>query len=120
MVAVLIFGLGGGISADEEVLNMLHPPPLRDPTWNYIVLGAAAVFESGRFLIALRQFLGTNRGTSFWRALKSSKEPTTYTVLAEDAAALGGLAIRDIALRNTHVRAVTPRFRCTWDPMKYC
>src|SRR5512143_1783633 len=28
---------------------MLHPEPLRDATWNYIVLGAAAVFEGGSF-----------------------------------------------------------------------
>ncbi len=102
MVAVLIFGLGGGISAYEGVLHMLHPPPLRDPTWNYVVLGAAAVFESGSFAIALRQFLRTNRGISFWRALKSSKDPTTYTVLAEDAAALGGLAVAAIGVYLSH------------------
>jgi len=53
MVAVLIFGLGGGISAYEGVLHMLHPRPLQDPTWNYVVLGAAAVFESASFAIAL-------------------------------------------------------------------
>ncbi len=51
MVAVLIFGLGGGISAYEGVLHMLHPAPLRDPTWNYVVLGAAALFESGSFVV---------------------------------------------------------------------
>lgn len=102
MVAVLIFGLGGGISAYEGVLHMLHPPPLRDPTWNYIVLAAAAVFETGSFVIALRQFLQANRGSPFWRSLRSSKDPTTYTVLAEDAAALGGLAVAAIGVYLSH------------------
>lgn len=102
MVAVLIFGLGGGISAYEGVLHMLHPAPLRDPKWNYIVLGAAAVFESGSFAIALRQFLKTNRDLSFWSSLKASKDPTTYTVLAEDAAALGGLAVAAIGVYLSH------------------
>ena len=102
MVAVLIFGLGGGISAYEGVLHMLHPPPLRDPTWNYIVLGAAALFETGSFVIALRQFLQANRGNPFWRSLKSSKDPTTYTVLAEDAAALGGLVVAAIGVYLSH------------------
>jgi cation diffusion facilitator family transporter len=102
MVAVLIFGLGGGISAYEGVLHMLHPLPLQDPTWNYAVLGAAALFESGSFTIALRQFLRTNRGVPFWSSLKSSKDPTTYTVLAEDAAALGGLAVAAVGVYLSH------------------
>ena len=102
MVAVLIFGLGGGISAYEGVLHMLHPLPLRDPTWNYVVLGAAAVFEGWSFTIALRQFLETNRGIPFWRSLKASKDPTTYTVLAEDAVALLGLAVAAIGVYLSH------------------
>jgi len=102
MVAVLIFGLGRGISAYEGVLHMLHPTPLRDARWNYIVLGAAAVFESGSFAIALRQFLKTKGDVPFWRSLKASKDPTTYTVLAEDAAALGGLAVAAIGVYLSH------------------
>jgi cation diffusion facilitator family transporter len=102
MVAVLIFGLGGGISAYEGVLHILRPAPLRDATWNYIVLGAAAVFESGSFAVAMRQFLRTNQGRPFWRALRSSKDPTTYTVLAEDAAALAGLAVAALGVYLSH------------------
>ena len=99
---MLIFGLGGGISVYEGVLHMLDPRPLQDPTWNYLVLGAAAVFESASFAVALRQFLITNSGISFWRALKASKDPTTYTVLAEDAAALAGLAVAATGVYLSH------------------
>jgi divalent metal cation (Fe/Co/Zn/Cd) transporter len=99
---VLIFGLGGGISAYEGVLHMLHPEPLRDATWNYIVLGAAAIFEGASFAVALRQFLKTKRDVPFWRALETSKDPTTYTVLAEDAAALGGLVVAAIGVYMSH------------------
>jgi len=42
MVAVLIFGLGGGVSFYEGIQHIRHPEPLTDPMWNYIVLGAAA------------------------------------------------------------------------------
>src|SRR6476469_5446654 len=59
IVAVLIFGLGGGVSAYEGVLHILNPEPLRDAMWNYIVLAAAAVFEGISFTIALRAFLKT-------------------------------------------------------------
>lgn len=93
MVAVLIFGLGGGISFYEGVQHMRHPEPMTDPMWNYLVLGAAAVFEGASFTIALRQFLRESNDRPFWKSLRRSKDPTTFTVLAEDSAALIGLLI---------------------------
>jgi cation diffusion facilitator family transporter len=98
IVAVLIFGLGGGISFYEGVQRIRHPEPLHDPTWNYVVLGAAAVFESLSFALALRQFLALAGATPFWEAVHRSKDPTTYTVLAEDSAALVGLAIAALGI----------------------
>ena len=98
IVAVLIFGLGGGISFYQGVQHVRHPPDLRDPTWNYVVLGAAAVFEGSSFVIALRQFLQQAGDTPFWQALHRSKDPTTYTVLAEDSAALVGLGVAALGI----------------------
>src|SRR5690242_5369317 len=49
MVAVLFFALGGGISGYEGVHQLLHPEPLRDPTWSYVVLAAAALFDGASF-----------------------------------------------------------------------
>lgn len=102
IVAVLIFGLGGGVSFYEGIEHIRHPEPLRDPTWNYVVLGAAAVFEGTSFLIALRQFRAQAGGTPFWQALDRSKDPTTYTVLAEDSAALAGLAVAALGIYLGH------------------
>jgi cation diffusion facilitator family transporter len=102
MVAVLIFGLGGGISVYEGLLHIVSPEPLRDPTWNYVVLGSAAAFEGASFVVALRQFFRGKREVPFWRALKTSKDPITYTVLAEDSAALGGLALAAAGVYLSH------------------
>jgi cation diffusion facilitator family transporter len=102
MVAVLIFGLGGVISVYGGALHMLHEAPLRDPTWNYVVLCAATVFEGASFTVALRQFRISKGDTPFWQALKRSKDPTTVSVLAEDAAAIGGLAIAAIGVYLSH------------------
>lgn len=102
IVAVLIFGLGGGVSFYEGIEHIRHPEPLGDPTWNYVVLAAAAVFEGTSFLIALRQFLAQAGGTPFWQALDRSKDPTTYTVLAEDSAALAGLAVAALGIYLGH------------------
>ncbi|MGJ7582300.1 cation diffusion facilitator family transporter [Variovorax sp. RHLX14] len=102
MVAVLIFGLGGGVSFYEGIQHIRNPEPMTDPTWNYIVLGAAMLFEGISFGIALKQFRGESRGRPFWNALHSSKDPTTYTVLAEDSAALVGLIVAAIGIYLSH------------------
>jgi cation diffusion facilitator family transporter len=102
IVAVLIFGLGGGVSFYEGVQHIRHPQPLNDPTWNFVVLGVAALFESISFTIALRQFLRQAGDAPFWEAIHRSKDPTTYTVLAEDSAALVGLAIAALGIWLSH------------------
>jgi cation diffusion facilitator family transporter len=102
IVAVLIFGLGGGVSFYEGVQHIRRPEPLRDPTWNYVVLAAAALFEGLSFFIALRQFLRQSGKTPLWEALHRSKDPATYTVLAEDSAALAGLGIAAIGIALAH------------------
>jgi cation diffusion facilitator family transporter len=102
IVAVLIFGLGGGLSIYEGAQRIRHPLPLHDPTWNYVVLAAAGLFEGASFSVALRQFLREAGNTPFWMALHRSKDPTIYTVLAEDAAALIGLVVAGIGIYLSH------------------
>lgn len=102
IVAVLIFGLGGGVSFFEGIQHIRNPEPMRDPTWNYVVLAAAALFEGTSFFIALKEFRAQARGQPFWQALDRSKDPTTYTVLAEDSAALAGLAVAALGIYFSH------------------
>jgi cation diffusion facilitator family transporter len=102
IVAVLIFGLGGGVSFYEGVQHIRDPQPLHDPTWTYVVLGVAALFEGISFAIALRQFLKQAGADPFWEAIHRSKDPTTYTVLAEDSAALVGLVIAALGIWLSH------------------
>jgi cation diffusion facilitator family transporter len=91
IVAMLIFGVGGGVSIYEGILHLLHPSPLEDPFWNYVVLGIAIVFEAIVFMIAFKQFQALKGEESTWQAIRTSKDPTTFTVLFEDAAAMLGL-----------------------------
>jgi cation diffusion facilitator family transporter len=102
IVGVLIFGLGGGLSFYEGIVHMREPTPLKDPMWNYIVLACAALFEGISLAVAWRQF-ARQRGTApVWQALRASKDPATYTVLAEDSAALAGLAIAAVGVFFSH------------------
>ena len=98
IVAVLIFGLGGGVSFFEGLQHIRHPEPMRAPGWNYVVLALAGLFEGISFTIALRQFLKQAGATPFWEAIHRSKDPSTYTVLAEDAPALVGLVIAAVGI----------------------
>jgi cation diffusion facilitator family transporter len=91
IVAIVIFAGGGGISAYEGLLHVFHPAPLKNPVWNYVVLGLALVFEGYSFIVALKAFQSARGKLSIWRAIETSKDPTTYTILFEDSAALLGL-----------------------------
>jgi cation diffusion facilitator family transporter len=102
IVAVLIFGLGGGLSIYEGIQHIQHPVALTDPLWSYAVLGAAAVFEGASLWLALRQLRAQTQGQGFWSALHRSKDPTTFTVVAEDGAALAGLLIAAIGVYASH------------------
>src|SRR5262245_35440245 len=93
IVAIVIFAVGGGVSAYEGLLHILHPKPFGNPLWNYMVLGVAFVFEGYSFLVALKAFQSEKGQQSVWQSIATSKDPTTYTVLFEDSAALAGLLI---------------------------
>ncbi len=103
IVAVLIFGVGGGISIYEGILHILHPNALEDPFWNYVVLGGAIVFEGFSFTVAFRAFFREKGDEPLWQAIKTSKDPTTFTVLFEDTAALLGLIVALIGIFLAHL-----------------
>lgn len=100
LVAVALFGIGGGLAFYEGVSHLQHPSELTDPTWNYAVLGFAFVFDGGSWLLALRELRRDHPGMSPWQAFRASADPAVYTVLAEDTADLVGilLAATGIAL----------------------
>jgi cation diffusion facilitator family transporter len=97
VVAMLIFGVGGGVTAYEGILRLRAPAPVRNVTASYVVLGAAALFETISLVIGLRALLDYRRrrlpGVSLFRAMHLAKDPTMITVVLEDSAALAGLLI---------------------------
>jgi len=93
IVALVIFAVGGGVSAYEGVLHVLHPAPLGDPFWNYVVLAIAVVFESVVMVIAVKEFMKIKGDQHWWTAIRTSKDPRNFTVLFEDTAALLGLVV---------------------------
>ncbi|MFD1694316.1 cation diffusion facilitator family transporter [Roseibium aestuarii] len=98
VVAILIFAVGAGVSIYEGVQKVLEPHPVSDPLVNYIVLGLAFAFESVAWWIALKEFNASRRGRSLFQTVRDSKDPTLFTVLFEDSAAMLGLIVAAIGL----------------------
>jgi cation diffusion facilitator family transporter len=98
IVAIVIFAVGGGVSAYEGILHLLHPVAIENPTWNYGVLGLAFIFEGYSFFVAFKAFEREKGEHTIWQSIESSKDPTTYTVLFEDSAALLGLVVAFIGV----------------------
>ena len=103
---MLIFGLGGGISLYEGVQHILHPARVENSRSNYAVLGAAALFDGASFVVSMRQFQKQLHGRPFWEALHASENPTSYTVLAEDSAALVGFVIAALGIALSEIPGV--------------
>lgn len=91
VVAILLFGLGAGVSVYEGVAKLRAPHPMENAGWNYLVLGAAFVFESVAWMIAFREFNRVRGDVPFFKAVRQSKDPALFTVLFEDSAAMLGL-----------------------------
>lgn len=102
IVSILIFGVGGGISFYEGVTHIQHPEIIEDPSWNYWVLGIAFIFDGISFMTAVREFNRQRGPVSFWKAVRRSKDPTTFVVLFEDAADVIGLLVAFLGVYFGH------------------
>lgn len=102
VVAILIFGLGAGVSIYEGWKHIAEPEHLRDPLVNYIVLGVALMLEGTSWGIALREFAASKGEMGWWEAVRESKDPAAFIVLFEDSAALAGLLVAGIGIWASH------------------
>lgn len=91
IVALSIFAVGGGVSVYEGILHIIYPVKIENPVWSYSVLGLSGVFESITWFFGWKAFQKEKRGRSVLRAIRESKDPTSFTVLLEDSTALIGL-----------------------------
>ena len=104
IVAVLIFGVGVGISTYEG-----HPAPRSTGSFGRPDLelrcagDLATVFETFSLIVTFRAFQDIKEEErTIWEAVKTSKDPTIFTVLFEDAAALLGLIVAFVGIFLTH------------------
>ncbi len=93
IVGILIFSVGGGMSIYEGIVHMRHPTPTENSGWSYAVLAVAAFFESTSWFFGWKAFSAERGGRGIFETIHVSKDPTSFSVLLEDTAALTGLLI---------------------------
>ena len=91
VVAILIFGLGAGVSLYQGWSHLDHPEPMTNVTINYVVLVVAMLFEGGALTVAFREFNKQRGETGILEAVRVGKDPSLFVVVFEDSAAMLGL-----------------------------
>lgn len=102
VVAILIFGIGAGVSVYEGWVHIQEPEPLRSPTINYVVLAIAFALEGSSWFVAMRAFARSKGQLGWWAAIRASKDPSGFIILFEDSAALIGLIVAGVGVWASH------------------
>ena len=93
IVSISVFAVGGGMSVYEGITHVMHPSAVENPWPAYIVLAISALAEGSSFLIAMRQLNSARGTTGVARFIRTSKDPSLFTVVFEDSAAVLGLLV---------------------------
>src|SRR5258705_10492732 len=91
IVAILVFAVGGGMSTYEGITHLSHPTQPVNAAWSYTVLGLAFVFEGTSWFFGWKAFSVEKGRKGVLQTIHESKDPTSFSVLLEDSAALLGL-----------------------------
>jgi cation diffusion facilitator family transporter len=102
VVAILIFATGAGLSILEGIKHIRYPGPIEDATIAYVVLGISFLLEGASWLTSVREFRLTQGSLGWWKAVRRSKDPSTFIILFEDSAAMFGLAVAAAGVFLTH------------------
>ena len=106
IVAISIFGIGGGMSLYEGISYIRFEAPhaeLGDPTAAYIVLAICFVIEGISFTVAFRHFWQAKGKMSARQFIRRTRDPSLYTVVLEDTAAMLGLVFAFLGIFLGHL-----------------
>jgi cation diffusion facilitator family transporter len=99
LVAVYIFGVGGGLAVHEGISHLAHPEIPTRAVWNYVVLAISFAFDFYSWRISYRELLARkDPDESTWDEIIGGKDPTVFTVFLEDSAGLLGTVLAFLAI----------------------
>ena len=103
IVSLIIFSLGGCISLYQGILRLASPENRGREAWSYIVLTVSFIFTAISGYASLKVFNKQRGQTSFWKAVKNSKDPSVFIVLLGDMGDLICLAIAFAGVYLVHL-----------------
>jgi cation diffusion facilitator family transporter len=93
VVALVLFTLGSMFALYEGYEKIRHPHELESPIVAVVILLVAICLEGYSFRTAYKESKPLKGGSSWWRFIRSSRNPELPVVLLEDSGALVGLAL---------------------------
>lgn len=104
LVAVYIFGAGGGFAIYYGISHLRHPEPSSYVGWNYAVLALAFVFDFYSWRVSYLELQSRkDPDESTWDEIIGSKDPTVFTIFLEDAAGLVGTLLAFLGIFLGHM-----------------
>jgi cation diffusion facilitator family transporter len=105
IVAIVLFSVGGLFALYEGYHKLSHPEELTSPQWAIGVLVVAIVLESFSMRTAIKETAAVKPPSqSYWRFIRTARQPELPVILLEDFGALVGLIL---ALLGVSIAAAT-------------
>ncbi len=101
VVALVLFTLGSVFALYEGYHKISHPAELTSPIVAIVILVVAIGLEGYSFRTAVKESRPLKRSGSWWRFIRTSRNPELPVVLLEDSGALVGLAFALIGVGLT-------------------
>ena len=101
VVALLLFGIGGGFSIYEGFHKLGHPEPLNMPWIAVGVLTFSIIAESVSMAACMREVNQARGKTNLFRWFRTSRQTELIVIFGEDLAALIGLMLAQFAILTT-------------------
>ncbi|XP_031198386.1 zinc transporter 9 [Mastomys coucha] len=100
-----IFMMGAGLSWYHGIMGLLHPQPMESLLWAYCILAGSLVSEGATLLVAINELRRSAqaKGTSFYKYVMESRDPSTNVILLEDTAAVLGVIIAATCMGLTSI-----------------
>lgn len=98
LVAVSLFGIGGGMAIYEGITHILDPHPIENILVNFLVLLGSLALEGWSTYISYKELKKETNVKGFFNAINRSKDPSVFAVLLENMAAILGLGVAFIGL----------------------
>lgn len=102
VVALVLFGLGGGFAIYEGILKIIEPHKVDRVGIALGILAFGILLEGWSFRTAIREARPLRKGQTWWQFIRRTRHPELAVVLLEDLGAQIGLIIAFIAVGSSH------------------